>query len=227
MVGYKEDFFLTAVDELKTSGSFFTWSNNNDEKSRVYSKLDRVFTNEGWLDCYPNTEASFRWGAISDHSYCLVKLLKVSKCGIKPFCFCNFWMLKEGYKELVLSAWKSHLVSDLKSLHQQLFRIKHLLKNCYVNNNESITGMYKEAREKLMEAQDFLASNPKNSTAASKERAAFAQFQSTREQNSKACWLKLGDENTSYFHSIMKKRRAENKICSYTVDGVVVDEYDK
>ncbi|KAF4392186.1 hypothetical protein G4B88_026175 [Cannabis sativa] len=144
MMGYKDDFFLTAVDELKSLGSFFTWSNNHDKKSRVYSKLDRVFTNECWLDSFPNTSASFQWGAISDHSYCLVKHLKIGNRGIRPFRFCNHWTLKDGYKEKVLEVWKERIVSDLKSLHQQLFRIKHVLKSCYVNNNESVTVSYKD-----------------------------------------------------------------------------------
>ncbi|XP_060965289.1 uncharacterized protein LOC133034253 [Cannabis sativa] len=219
---------------MKTSGFFFTWSNNHEEGSRVYSKLDRVFTNESWLDHFPNTKASFRWGPLLDHSYCLIKHIKVGNHGTKPFCFCNYWMFKEGFRESVLTTWKKHLVTDLNSLHQQLFRVKHILKSCYVNKNEDVTGLYNEARDKFIEVQEALAINPQCPSAARTEKVNHANYLAARKQyfsylhqNSKACWLRLGNENTSYFHAIMKKRRAENKVCSFTVNGVVVDEYDK
>ncbi|KAF4382102.1 hypothetical protein F8388_001247 [Cannabis sativa] len=150
---------------MKTLGSFFTWSNNHEEESRVYSKLDRVFTNESWLDHFLNTEASFRWGALSDHSYCLVKHIKVGNCGIKPFRFCNHWVFREDFKDNVLTTWKKHKVTDLKSLHQQLFRVKHTLKTCYVQKKEDITGLYNEARDKFIEAQEALANNPNSPSA--------------------------------------------------------------
>ncbi|XP_060969632.1 uncharacterized protein LOC133036883 [Cannabis sativa] len=222
------------VEELKTAGSFFTWSNNHEEGSRVYSKLDRVLTNESWFDKFPNTEASFRWGALSDHSYCLIKHIKTGIRGTKPFRFSNHWMFKEGYRETVLSSWKKHKVTDLSTLHQQLFRVKHILKTNYVKKSEDVTGLYNEARDKFIAAQEALAINHLCPTAITTEKVNHANYLAARKQyfsylhqHSKACWLKLGDENTSYFHAIMKKRRAENKVCSFTANGVVVDEYDK
>uniref|UniRef100_A0A803NL01 Reverse transcriptase zinc-binding domain-containing protein n=1 Tax=Cannabis sativa TaxID=3483 RepID=A0A803NL01_CANSA len=166
----------------------------------VIRPQQEAITNNDYEALEDAEEASFRWGAFSDHSYCLVKHIKAGNRGTKPFRFCNHWVFKEDFRENVLTTWKKHMVTDLQSLHHQLFRVKHILKNCYVKKNEDIIGQYNDARDKFMEAQEALAINPK-------------------------CPTTVITEN--YFHAIIKKRRAENQVCSFTVNGVVVDEYDK
>ncbi|XP_060962288.1 uncharacterized protein LOC115695747 [Cannabis sativa] len=196
MVGYKEEFYLTVV----------YGSNSMNERKDLWNKLASIgHLNAPWIilgdfnamfaykdrsggkrikdleiqdsQNWLAQEVSFRWGALSDHSFCLVKHIKVSNRGTKPFRFCNYWLLKEGYKENVLTAWNKYNITDLKSLHQQLFRIKHILKNCYVNKHENVTGTYKEARERYIEAQEALATNPLCPKAARKEKETHAQFQ--------------------------------------------------
>ncbi|XP_062089580.1 uncharacterized protein LOC133796114 [Humulus lupulus] len=61
---------LGQVDDFKCSGAHFTWSNKHDVGDRIFSKLDRVFTNDYWLDTFPKSEACFKWDYVSDHSYC-------------------------------------------------------------------------------------------------------------------------------------------------------------
>ncbi|XP_062080861.1 uncharacterized protein LOC133785656 [Humulus lupulus] len=49
------------VEEMKIMGSFYTWSNNQEGGNRIFSKLDRVFFNEDWLDSFPNVIAFMHW----------------------------------------------------------------------------------------------------------------------------------------------------------------------
>ena len=50
---------LGLVDELCARGSHFTWTNKQMNEDRIFSRLDRVFKNEDWLDIFPQFEAVF------------------------------------------------------------------------------------------------------------------------------------------------------------------------
>ncbi|XP_062093504.1 uncharacterized protein LOC133799506 [Humulus lupulus] len=52
---------LGIVEEMKFLGSYYTWSNNQDGNNRIFSKLDRVFINEDWIDMFPNVNAIASW----------------------------------------------------------------------------------------------------------------------------------------------------------------------
>ncbi|XP_062080395.1 uncharacterized protein LOC133785155 [Humulus lupulus] len=96
---------LGQVDELRCAGSSYTWSNKHEFGDRIYSKLDRVFTNEKWLDLFPNTEGICKWDSNSDHSYCVIKNHVIGKVGIKPFRFFDCWMFHSMFKTVVLDSW--------------------------------------------------------------------------------------------------------------------------
>ncbi|XP_062118720.1 uncharacterized protein LOC133832386 [Humulus lupulus] len=44
---------LGLVDELRSRGSHYTWTNKHANEDKIYSKLDRIFKNEEWLDLFP------------------------------------------------------------------------------------------------------------------------------------------------------------------------------
>ncbi|XP_074297900.1 uncharacterized protein LOC141628691 [Silene latifolia] len=102
------------------------------------------------------------------------------------------------------------LVSKLKSLKSGL---KQLNKEQF-SDIENLTSV---AELSLKQFQESLALDPLNEQLMQNERAcahevselrkARAQFLS---QKAKCDWIKLGDENTSYFHARIKRRRARN-----------------
>ncbi|XP_062118848.1 uncharacterized protein LOC133832534 [Humulus lupulus] len=53
------------------------------------------------------------------------------------------------------------------------------------------------------------------------------RYVSFLQQTSKITWLQFNDENSHYFHAIMKKRRFKNIITSFVVNEEVIDDYDK
>uniref|UniRef100_A0A803NP87 RNA-directed DNA polymerase, eukaryota, reverse transcriptase zinc-binding domain protein n=1 Tax=Cannabis sativa TaxID=3483 RepID=A0A803NP87_CANSA len=159
-VGQKEDAGVNSVQDVEIEVVV------DKSRLRIFKMLKiglqwaKVFVNNHWLEQYWNTEASFRWGILSDHCYYLIKHVKVDRNCKRPFRFCNHWSYMEGYKEVVLNVWKSSNVADLNSLSKTLFRVKHVLKNLYVSKKEDVKNCYSEAKESFIRAQEDLAKKP-------------------------------------------------------------------
>ncbi|XP_062093733.1 uncharacterized protein LOC133799749 [Humulus lupulus] len=113
----------TMLNELRSSGSFFTWSNKQKEGSRIFSKLDRVLINEMWLDIFPNSEARINWDTISDHCYCLIKTVQFQDSGIRPFRYYNMWATHKDFRSTVLNIWSKptggYAISSSSLLQQE------------------------------------------------------------------------------------------------------------
>ncbi|XP_062118601.1 uncharacterized protein LOC133832247 [Humulus lupulus] len=95
---------LGLVDELRTSGSHFTWTNKQAAEARIYSKLDRIFKNEAWTDLFPHFEDYVNWDVLSNHCFCIIKSITALNSGIKPFRFFNMWADHDGFREIVLQS---------------------------------------------------------------------------------------------------------------------------
>ncbi|XP_062114015.1 uncharacterized protein LOC133825030 [Humulus lupulus] len=65
------------VDELQSFGSHYTWTNNQADGARIFSKLDHIFKNEAWMDLFPDSIAFIKWDIISDHCFCIIKASSV------------------------------------------------------------------------------------------------------------------------------------------------------
>ncbi|XP_062118979.1 uncharacterized protein LOC133832684 [Humulus lupulus] len=122
---------LGIVEEVKIMGSFYTWSNNQDGNNRIFSKLDRVFFNEDWLDSFPNVNAIANWEVVSDHCAIILKHIPVQKEGLRPFRFYNMWTGHPNFKITVMNSWNQPLKSEGRGLEQissKLHRLKYEMK---------------------------------------------------------------------------------------------------
>ncbi|XP_062086022.1 uncharacterized protein LOC133792116 [Humulus lupulus] len=116
---------LGLVDELRSTGSHFTWTNNQENDNRIYSKLDRVFKNEELLDLFPQAEALFNWDLLSDHCYCIIKMGATVNSGLKPFRFFNMWTEHMRFKDTVLQSWNKPIKGKgLVRIVRKLSRLK-------------------------------------------------------------------------------------------------------
>ncbi|XP_062103754.1 uncharacterized protein LOC133814862 [Humulus lupulus] len=139
------------------------------------------------------------------------------------------------FKDTVLDSWNKPTIKEgLAGIIQKLYRVKHVLKKFHKKELVDIPHSYQVAKENLNMAQDDLANDPLNSVHQLAEQTKLQEFTQARtryvsflQQTSKITWLQFNDENSHYFHAIMKKRRAENRITSYVVNDEVIDDYDK
>uniref|UniRef100_A0A803QRF1 Reverse transcriptase zinc-binding domain-containing protein n=1 Tax=Cannabis sativa TaxID=3483 RepID=A0A803QRF1_CANSA len=211
---------LGQVEEFKSSSSFYTWTKKHEVGDRIYSKLDRVFINSIWLNNFPNSDACFKWEVIVDH--CLRLIRNEVKCniGVKPFRFGNDCLSYNGFASTVMEQWNKKVAGcGLDSLMQRLFRVKHALKNFNRKEVGDVITDYRKAKEDYCKIQEAAALNPNDrqqqlevSVKQQRFQAAKDKFQQNLRQQSKVNWIKFSDENTIYFHAVMRKRRLENEI---------------
>ncbi|XP_062086251.1 uncharacterized protein LOC133792368 [Humulus lupulus] len=95
----------TLLSEMNSNGSHFTWSNKQKEGSRIFSKLDRCFVNEKWIDALPDSEVRTNWDTISDHCFCIIKTVQFKISGVRPFRFFNMWTKHKDFRNEVLRIW--------------------------------------------------------------------------------------------------------------------------
>ncbi|XP_074292607.1 uncharacterized protein LOC141619489 [Silene latifolia] len=182
------------LQEMKCSGSYYTWNNKHEDITKVYSRIDRVLINEQWFQSFPEAVANFLPEGLYDHCPCLIniveELLEYGGQGTPMYrVVVKLKKLKSEFKKLNRGQFSdienlTHVTElTLHPFQQQLS--KDLL-------NATICRAEKECASdlsKLIKARNsYLA------------------------QKAKEGWIKDGDENTSFFHSSIKKRRMINRV---------------
>ncbi|XP_062075666.1 uncharacterized protein LOC133779767 [Humulus lupulus] len=123
---------LGLVDEMKIMRPTYTRSNNQEGGTRIFYKLDRVFTNKAWMDSFPLASTFSQWEVILDNSFILIKKIEVWRMGVKPFHFYNMWSSHDKLRETVLASWSKPLLFEGRGLGNivwKLTHLKHVLKN--------------------------------------------------------------------------------------------------
>ncbi|XP_062114238.1 uncharacterized protein LOC133825291 [Humulus lupulus] len=196
---------LGLVDELRSTGSHFTWTNNQENDNTIYSKLDRVFKNEEWLDLFPQAEALFNWDLLSDQCYCIIKMGAAVNSGRGLVRIVR----KLSGLKVVLCKFNKHVVGD-------------------------VAQHYNLAKEKYQTTQGLLQRCPHSTELQREESLAgacfayhFKAYDCFLRQKSKVDWLCYGDDNTAYFHACLKQRRANNCITSIVSEsGQLIEKFE-
>ncbi|XP_048503083.1 uncharacterized protein LOC125498834 [Beta vulgaris subsp. vulgaris] len=97
------------LEDIKSSGCFYTWNNKQEGQDRVYSKLDRVLDNVKWMEEFQNSEAHFLPEGIFDHSPMLIKVYNQIGCGKKPFKYFHMWSTADDFGMRVSEAWSTQI----------------------------------------------------------------------------------------------------------------------
>uniref|UniRef100_A0A803P4A6 Reverse transcriptase domain-containing protein n=1 Tax=Cannabis sativa TaxID=3483 RepID=A0A803P4A6_CANSA len=205
---------LGQIEEFKCSGSFYTWTNKHEIGDKIFSKLDRVFVNNIWLSDFPNSEACFKWEVTSDHCYCLIRSQVCNNVGIKPFRFGNHWPTYNGFEQRVMESWNKKVSGKgLDSLMQKLHRVKHVLKVFSRHEVGDVALDYKSAKEMYCNDQEIAASNPTNSLLQQLVKEKHLAYMTAKERLAQV--------------RIMRKRRLENRITTFTKGNTVVDDFEE
>ncbi|XP_074299986.1 uncharacterized protein LOC141631182 [Silene latifolia] len=208
------------LHEIKTIGSYFTWNNKHESGSKVYSRLDRVLTNDDWLLSFPDSFANFLPEGLFDHCPCIISMADSGERKKTPFKYFNMWSLDENFLEVVNEGWQIPVHgTPMYQVMQKLKSVKRGLRQLNRANFSDIENLTHVTELSLKHFQGKLRVDPLNPELCQAERECSAELSTLVKarnlylaQKCKEKWLDEGDDNTSFFHASIKRRRARNKI---------------
>ncbi|XP_075086415.1 uncharacterized protein LOC142169104 [Nicotiana tabacum] len=99
-----KNFLIDAgLDELKTVGRKYTWSNNH-----VHSRIDRILANAEWIQQWPHMEGIIMNSGFSDHCPLSVGFDITNQAGMRPFKFLNCLASLSEFDATVKQIWRSN-----------------------------------------------------------------------------------------------------------------------
>ncbi|XP_060189094.1 uncharacterized protein LOC132618052 [Lycium barbarum] len=223
------------LQDLKSSVSYYTWSNKQKGDDRVYSKIDRVLVNTDWITLLPTSRVHFLNEGLFDHCPAIISWEDGNKGVVRQFKYFNMWSSAPDFKEKVERSWNEH------SMGRKMFRVRgkmQRLKKVLLQLNKArfsdIEVQAEKAMTRLTKCQHQIQLNPQNKQLIDKEvqlANECLKVQRARDQvlqqKCKVAWLKEGDQNTKFYHSFLKARRNTNRI--FTIknkEGVYITEVE-
>lgn len=153
----------------------------------------------------------------------------------KPFQFFNFMHNVDGFVHTLRSVWDCSVVGDpIYVLSKKLQRAKKAI--CELNRNlGNVSNQVVQARQQLNQVQLALNEQPGDRVLLQLQREsssnlwdAWIREEALLKQKSRVLWLKEGDSNSSFFHSMVKSRWNINKILSIeNANGELVHGHDQ
>ncbi|GAV91122.1 Exo_endo_phos domain-containing protein [Cephalotus follicularis] len=203
------------LEDLKGSGLHFTWSNLRVGGEAISKKLDRAMGNWQWIDKLGNSFAHYHSPGISDHSPVSIQLMRHLDKG-KPFKFLNFWADHVDFIKTVKEEWdKVFSGSPLMVIHKKLKSLKGPLKRLSSRLDEKAA----DFRRKLHLLQDQLDAclgdeglRVLEGHVRQQLMEVIVQEEAFFKQKARIQWLKQGDSNTAYFHTMVEVRQSKNHI---------------
>ncbi|XP_009607649.1 uncharacterized protein [Nicotiana tomentosiformis] len=128
---FKNFIMDVGLDELRTVGRKFTWTNNH-----VHSRIDRILINAEWIQKWPAMEGIIMNPGFSDHCPLSLVIDDTSQEGRRPFKFLNCLENHKEFDDIVKHFWRKRqrenamlkvwnklkmLKGDLKQLNNQKF----------------------------------------------------------------------------------------------------------
>ncbi|MFS7913005.1 putative RNA-directed DNA polymerase [Helianthus anomalus] len=202
---------------------FTRWGDNG----RKGSKIDRMLVCSEFFSLWPS--ACFRAlpRYLSDHSP-IVLITKESNFGPKPFRIFNSWIGREGFEKTVREAALS-FVSDGPADLSLLKKFEFLRARIKVWRNEMIKKEGEKeslARSEIEELEVILEErelDEEEEWVLSENAKLIKEIEINKtkdlRQRSRVKWAIDGDENSSFFHSMINCRKAKNTIHGLSIDG--------
>ncbi|KAL2922586.1 Mucin-20 [Bienertia sinuspersici] len=195
-----ECFNICGLEDMRSSGRFFTWSNKQEGAKRVLTKIDRALCNGGWCDMFPTAETLFLPENDFDHTPMVIRIFPPQP-GRKPFRFFNYWCTNPNFLDTVMQVWE-------KPVHGYfMFQVMQKLK------------WLKGAKTTLEETQSLMHKYPEDPILATMDKQATENFRGATnsynswiKQKAKIHWLQDGDTNSKIFFNSLKVRTCRNNI---------------
>ncbi|KAF7807376.1 reverse transcriptase [Senna tora] len=226
-----EDFenFLhdACLVNLHPQGNWFTWTNGRVGEGAVWERLDRALCNVAWLTVYPQTSVFCLPIYTSDHSPFVVLLHDVVPRRPRPSRFEAMWLLDDSCKQVVSHAWNINISGS--SAYLFVSKCRNVMSQLKRWNREvfgHIPSKFSDLQRHIKAVQEQVGESIQDDTLLATEAALRNELEKLLDkeellwaQKSRQMWLLQGDRNTKYFHTLVKKRRINNRISRIKLDS--------
>ncbi|XP_057793280.1 uncharacterized protein LOC131009894 [Salvia miltiorrhiza] len=210
--GFREATLDCGITDIALNGYPFTWSRGIGTQNFVEERLDRAMATDNWKSLFPNVIFIPVTVTISDHTPIL---LKCDGMYVPPprrrFFFENKWCTEPELPQIIRDCWINlrgiDIIDRLAAVSESLstwasnqYKHDRLLKWRLNDNIRRLQGRHDSLSiDSLLQAKKALA-------------AILAKEEEHWRQRAKQFWLKDGDQNTKFFHSMASARRKVNTI---------------
>ncbi|KAJ9535832.1 hypothetical protein OSB04_un001013 [Centaurea solstitialis] len=202
------------MEDLSATGLNFTWIQkplSDGGGKGLLKKLDRVMGNLAFFEDFRIASVVFLPWGLSDHSMVILSIPGLSPFKQRPFKFLNFWTENPKFLPLVMGAWELYfdgcymfsLVSKLKFLKKGLRKLHR--------EHGDVFERVRCIRREVEIVQRDIDCDPEcgelryeGAVLLKCLKDALFDEESVLRQRSKIQWLKEGDSNSKYFHSVVK-----------------------
>lgn len=224
------------LHDLGWMGEKFTWSNMHEDETYTKERLDRVLSNQSWLDGNGNYKVDSFVAICSDHRPlmldCGLNELEPRRGIPSSFHYELNWGREEGCTSLVATKWKKGIARRelLESVQAKLETCGKGLRKWSKNLDRERTKAIKDKSTLLAQLQE---NEVPSSLAVLKQLHKDIDFLLDQEdikwkQRAKRHWIEKGDRSTKFYHACVNQRMKKNYIKKImTADGVVLTDFEE
>ncbi|GJR68831.1 RNA-directed DNA polymerase, eukaryota, reverse transcriptase zinc-binding domain protein [Tanacetum coccineum] len=217
---FRECIDSLELEDINMTGLFYTWIQKmRNPELGVLKKLDRIMGNAHFISKYANSFAVFMLYLTSDHSPAILTIPDLAVRRSKSFRFANFLADKADFVDIIRENW------DIDVKGYKMFKLARKLKNMkkYMRQmnrrNGNVFEKVKVLKDELSKIQCNLDKDPTIAVLKEEEMVYYSAYREAAldeekllKQKTKIEWLRDGDFNSSYFHSVVKGRTSRNRI---------------
>ncbi|KAK2403399.1 DNA-(apurinic or apyrimidinic site) endonuclease [Trifolium repens] len=214
--------------DLPLIGRKFTWFKGD---GLSMSRLDRFLLSKEWCLDWPNYQQVARLRGLSDHC-ALVLSANEEDWEPRPSRMLKCWRDIPGYHLFVRDKWKSLQISGWGGyvLREKLKGIKAALKEWHTAHAQNLPSQINSKKVRLAdldqkgEEEDLSEAELAELIGVTSDIHSLSRLHaSICWQQSRSLWLKEGDANSKYFHSVLASRRRGNAISVLQANGVTLE----
>ncbi|GJX77654.1 hypothetical protein Tco_0324465 [Tanacetum coccineum] len=196
------------------------------------SKLDRFLIYENLMITCPNFTATSLERYLSDHRPILLRESHFDY-GPTPFRFFHSWFEMEGFNKLVEDAWNEAPMDESNAMSNMMKKLKYLkqkIRDWNKGNMKSSKNIKAKFKDDLKAVDDIIDNGEGNDEVVKLRMDVLKSIQDIDKiqsldvaQKAKIKWSIEGDENSSFYHGVLNKKRSQLNIHGILVDGTWVD----